>query len=205
MVGIAASEVLFKRDDVIRYVHFPTAGFISLAAAAADTSALEVSLVGPEGMVGMPLAMDTGPSPFTARVLCAGSALRLDAESFHRELSSCPSLRETLGRYFHVRMAQLAHGVACHRFHVVEARLARWLLAAQDRARTDLLHVTHDTLAPLLGVRRVGITRAATSLQKRGLISYHRGHVLIADRTGLEDASCECYTADREIYRRILG
>lgn len=204
-VALVVSEVLCEPDCPIRHVYFPTGGFISLVAAIDGSSHLEVGLIGSEGMIGTALVLGVATSPLRALVQGAGSSLRMDAPSFRRELARCPALRDTLGRYLHVRMAQLANAIACNRFHVIEARLARWLLMTQDRMHTDALHITHDFLAPILGVRRVGVTRAATSLQKHGLISYRRGNIAIIDRPGLMAASCGCYQADQEAYRRILG
>jgi hypothetical protein len=110
-----------------------------------------------------------------------------------------------MDRYLYVRMAQLAVSAACLRFHLIGARLARWLLMSHDRAGVDQFRVTHEFLAYMLGVRRVGITMAAGDLQRRGLISYHRGDLTVLDRAGLEAATCSCYATDQQVYAQVLG
>jgi CRP-like cAMP-binding protein len=129
----------------------------------------------------------------------------MDAASFRRALGRSPALQREIDRYVFVQLSQLAQAAACTRFHVVEARLARWLLMTQDRVQADRFHVTQEFLASLLGVRRVGVTKAASSLQRLRLIRYSRGDLTVLDRRGLKEAACGCYKADRDSYDRILG
>ncbi|MEQ1485256.1 Crp/Fnr family transcriptional regulator [Methyloglobulus sp.] len=203
-IGLIIGEVLYRAGDVVPHVYFPTGGFISLVAPIGSTN-LEVGLVGNEGVLGITLILGVDIAPFTGLVQGAGTALRITVPSFLRILGQSPELHHVLKRYLYVSMSQLAQSAACTRFHLVEGRLARWLLMTQDRAHSDHFHITHVFLAYMLGVRRVGITKAANALQQQNLISYQRGDITVLDRDGLEAASCGCYRADKKIYESIMG
>jgi CRP-like cAMP-binding protein len=204
-VDLQFAQVIYKSGSRIDYAYFPTRSFVSLVMPVDLKASLEVGLVGSEGMVGIPLALGIDVSPVSAVVQGAGPALRLAAATFCLELGRSQGMRSGIKRYIGVQLAQLAQAAACTRFHVVEARLARFLLMTQDRAHSNAFHVTQEFLALMLGVRRVGVTKAASSLQRRGLIHYSRGDITVRDRRGLKAASCGCYKADLDSYARILG
>ncbi|MEO6895959.1 MAG: Crp/Fnr family transcriptional regulator [Caldimonas sp.] len=203
-VELGLSDVLSNPGTPMRHAYFPTEGFISLVTRIEGSPGVEVGMIGPEGMLGAHFALGVSMSPLHALVQGPGVAWRASASALQRELRGSSALRQGLGRYVYVMMEQLAHSAACLRFHLIGPRLARWLLMSQDRSGSDSFRVTHEFLAYMLGVRRVGVTTAAGALQTEGLITYRRGAVTILDRTGLEATACGCYAADRRTYLAFI-
>jgi CRP-like cAMP-binding protein len=204
-VDLVLSDMLCVSGEKPRYAYFPVNGIISLVTAIDGKPVLEVGMVGREGMVGAELVLGVLRSPLHAVVQGPGKAWRVPSAAFRRELASNTALRRCLDRYLYVLMAQLGSSAACLRFHLIGTRLARWLLMMQDRAHSDSFHVTHEFLAYMLGVRRVGITSAAGHLQRKNLIEYRRGKLLVLDRKGLEAEACGCYATDRRTYSSLLS
>ena len=192
-VTLNFGEVLYEPGQAIRHVYFPDASLVSLLTLADGHLALEVGLIGREGMVGIPLALGVGISPIRALVQGAGAAMRMKSAPFLKELRHNLHLQHALYRYTHTLMAQVAQTAACNRFHMVEERLARWLLMTRDRVQSNDFRLTQEFLAHMLGVRREGVTMAAGQLQKRKLIEYSRGNISVLNQKGLEAASCSCY------------
>ncbi len=203
-IELVLSEVLCERDQPTRHVYFPINGFISLITQIDHHPGMEVGMVGREGMLGAQLALGVLKAPLHAVVQGSGSALRIATKVFLSELGNSPALQRGLNRYLYVLMAQLAASAACLRFHQIGPRLARWLLMSQDRAHSDQFHVTHEFLAYMMGVRRVGITAAAGNFQRNGWIEYHRGEIKVLNRSGLEATACGCYAADQRAYAELL-
>ncbi len=204
-VQLVLSDVLCEPDQPTAHVYFPTDGFISLVTLVEGSPGVEVGMAGREGMLGAQLALGVAEAPWRALVQGEGSAWRLSAAAFKRELAQSPALQRGIKHYLYVLMAQAAGSAGCLRFHLIGQRLARWLLMSQDRAHSDSFHVTHEFLAYMLGMRRVGVTAAASAMQKEGLIAYRRGELTVLDRAGLEAAACGCYAADRHTYAQLLG
>jgi CRP-like cAMP-binding protein len=204
-VNLVMSDILSEAGQPTRYVYFPVDAFISLVTLIDKRPALEVGMVGREGMVGVELVLGVATTPLHTVVQGAGTAWRIGARAFTAELAKSPALRQALNRYLYVLMGQLASAAGCLRFHLLGPRLARWLLMTQDRAHSDSFHVTHEFLAYMLGVRRVGITTAAKSLQRRGLIEYRRGELRVLDRRALEAAACDCYGIEQRAYAHAMG
>lgn len=204
-VNLAFGSVLCDEGQRMRYVYFPIDSFISVLKTIDGQSTLEVGMIGSEGMYGYNVILGQHFAPLRALTQGAGAAWRMELATFRRRLEDMPVLRRLLHCYVGVLLRQLAQTAACNRFHVVEERLARWLLMTHDRAHSDSFDVTQEFLAFMLGVRRVGVTTAAGDLQLRELIRYKRGSMTILDRDRLEAVACTCYRSDLEIYRQGLA
>lgn len=202
-VDLTLQQVLWEPEDPLAYVYFPLCGYVSLIATTDGVHAIEVGMVGAEGMLGTALGLGVARNTVQALVQEGGQALRVRAPEFSRLLVSCSSLVREVGRFTYVAMSQLANASACVHFHRVEQRLARWLLMSHDRSPGDEFPMTHVFLSAMLGVRRVSVTNAATTMHAAGLIDYHRGVVRVVHRAGLEAAACSCYQRDCESYNAV--
>ena len=192
-IALTFGEILYEPGDAIRHLYFPNDSLVSLITLADRQLALGVGMVGREGMVGVAFALGIALSPVRALVHGGGTAMRMKAAPFRRELRQSLSLQRGVLLYTHELLVQVAQTAACNRFHLVEARLARWLLMTRDRVGSDHFRLTQEFIGHMLGVRRVGVTNAAHALKQRKLIDYSRGHIEIVDGPGLEAAACACY------------
>ena len=189
-VRVEAGQILCEAGDPIEHIYFPHDCLVSLLGVAEGRMMLEVGQVGREGMLGVTTALGHDTTQVRAVVQRAGNASRMDGARFRSEVERNPALQKVL--------AQAIQIAVCSRFHVLEARLARSLLVTRDRLQSDKFHLTHEFLAHSLGVRRVGVTKAASALQQQGLIDYSRGNIEILDPEGLAAAACSCYAIVRE-------
>jgi CRP-like cAMP-binding protein len=201
-IKLSFGDVLYEPGARIRYVYFPSNCLVSLLTSVSSHQAAEVGLIGYEGMVGIPVALGIAVSPFLAVVQGSGMAMRMTTADIRREFSKSILMQRELFRFTHFLMTQVAQTAACNRFHIVTQRLARWLLMTRDRVKSNEFLLTQEFLARMLGVRRVGVTEAASNLQKRKLIRYSRGTITIIDQRGLATAACGCYEAVNDMWRQ---
>ena len=194
-VHLPTHRILHETGERIQFAYFLNDGIASLVVLTRDGRSVEIAIVGREGVVGTPLAVGLHRGPYRAIMQLPGNGLRIKSAVLEESLQECPQMRLILNRYVLLQGLQVAQIAACNRLHEIEQRLARWLLMCQDRVDAELLPVTHDFLAQMLGTGRPSVSLAAGILQRAGMIENMRGTVKILDRKNLEDAACECYRA----------
>jgi CRP-like cAMP-binding protein len=204
LVSLALKEILHRPGDPIEYVYFPGAGFVSELTVLESGDMVEVATVGREGMVGIFASDGEERAPSLSMVQVASDVCyRLRAMEFREEMGRRGAFHQLMMRYMHAHVGLIMQSTACNAMHTVEQRLARWLLMAHDRVGVDDFPLTQEFLAMMLGVSRPSVTIVAGTLQKAGLITYHRGHLKIVNREQLEAASCECYRVVRNLLASV--
>ena len=201
---LVLSAELSTRGEPLSHAHFPMEGFLSLVIDVDSHPPLEVGMVGAEAMLGSELILGLAATPWRTLVQGAGSSWRIGAKELRTQIDAIPALEALLQACLLTRLHQQTLAAACQRYHLIAPRLARWLLMSQDRSRSESFHVTQEFMALMLGVRRVGVTEAASQFQDSGLIAYHRGELTVLNRKALEAEACSCYVADKEIYNRLM-
>jgi CRP-like cAMP-binding protein len=202
-VYLPLKQTLYEVNEPIQYVYFPQTAVISLLTVMDNGDAVEFGTVGNEGMVGIPVLLETDQVPSRAFSQIPGLASRMRTDVFKREVPPGSQLYSLLQRYIQTLFNQVAQSAACNRLHIIEKRFCRWLLMTHDRAGSDEFILTQEFLAQMLGVRRAGVSEVASQFQEFGFIRYHRGNMNILDREGLEANACECYAKIREQFERL--
>jgi CRP-like cAMP-binding protein len=197
-ISCQRAQVLMDADSALDHVYFPDSGVVSVLAVYADGSVIEMATIGREGCTGVQAIFGAKTSSARLLVQIPGSAAKMSRAAFTRAARSMPSLRNLTYAYVQAFLEQVLVSVACNGAHSLKERLARWLLMMRDRSDDDVLEITQDLLAEMLGVQRPTVTNAARELELAGLIERGRRQVTILDRQGLNEASCECYQLVRE-------
>jgi CRP-like cAMP-binding protein len=204
-ISLPRGVVLARPGEAIEYAYFPTSGMVSVVALMSEGLGAEVATVGNEGMIGLPIFLGAGSSPFHLMAQLSGQSIRIRALELEKVLLPDSGLTALLRVYSQAFFVQTAQNAACNGIHPISMRAARWLLATHDRAETGAFYLTQEFLAFMLGVARQSVGIAVGELADRGLVSYVRGQMRVLDRPGLEQASCECYGIVRAEFARLLG
>ncbi len=203
-IDMPLGQVLYESGNMLSHVYFPITSIVSLLYVMEDGASAEIAVVGNEGIVGISLFMGGGSTPSRAVVQSAGLGLRLAAEMMKNEFNKNGPVLHLLLRYTQALITQMSQTAVCNRHHSLDQQLCRWLLLSLDRLQGNELVMTQELIANMLGVRREGVTEAALSLQRDGLIRYTRGRIAVLDRAGLEKRTCECYAVVKQEYDRLL-
>jgi len=204
-VSLPLREILCQTGDRMKYAWFPLSGMISMLSGVSDGANVEVGVIGNEGMLGLPIFLGSGIAPNQAIVQVADGAMRMKADILRAEFKRAGPLQVLLLRYTQAFFTQVSQSAACNRLHALDQRLCRWLLVVHDRMESDHFLLTHEFISHMLGMRRSGVSEAASTLQNAGLIHYSHGKIHILNREGLESASCECYQIVKEMSARLLA
>lgn len=203
--AISLSQILGLAEAPIEFIYFPVDGFISIVQSIDDHPPLEVGMIGREGVLGAEAILGIEKNVFGSIVQGAGHAWKISLKDFLIEVSNAPELKQIINTYLGVRINQLGLSAACEHFHEIGPRLAKWLLMSQDRAQSPTFMMTHEFIALMLGVRRVGVTTTAADFRRRGLIEYHRGEMKVLNRIALKAEACSCYQRNRKLYSSLIG
>jgi len=201
-IELSKGAVLYEPDEKIEHVYFLNNALVSIVTMNSEGATVEIGLVGREGMVGVPAILG-GVTPYRAVVQMGGDAFRIRGQRLCEEFRRNPFLRDLLLKYTNAFIVQIAQSSICNCYHTLQERLCRWLLVARDAVQSDVLVLTHDVIARLLGTRRASVTVAAGLLQRANLIKISRGQLTIVDPVGLESMACECYRILSDELRRL--
>jgi CRP-like cAMP-binding protein len=204
-VSFTLGQVLYHPEQRIDYLYFPLGSMISTVSRLSDGTSVEVGVTGFEGVLGIPALLGVAESPHDCMVQLPDGAIKVKVEAMKSEFKRGGALHDLLLRYTQSLILMTSQLATCNRAHTVGERLARWLLMTQDRCPLDVLPLTQEFLAMMLGTRRAGVTNAAILLQAAGVINYRRGHITITDRHGLEVSACECYSILKKDFDRLPG
>ncbi len=203
LVTISKGEVLYNPDEKITHVYFPVKGMISVTSLTAEGQQVEIGTIGREGMAGLNVCMEADRTPHESMAQIAGAALKMKASALKDEFNKGGTVQKSLLRFMHAYLLLVSQTAVCNRLHPVDRRLARWLLMCRDRVQSNLLSVTQEFLAAMLGSNRPTVTGAALALKNEGFIKYTRGKVEILEANGLENYTCECYQIVKAEYDRL--
>lgn len=190
---LSLRALMYEGGRPMRHVYFPTDSIISMQYLMENGTSTAISVVGNEGLLGITLYMGGESTPSRSVVQSAGHAYRLPRPRVKAEFDRHGELLLLMLRYTQALITQVAQTAVCNRHHTIDQQLCRWLLLSMDRLSHNRLTMTQEFIANMLGVRRSGVTNAASKLQELGVISYHRGLIEVLDRPKLETLSCECY------------
>ena len=192
-VRLNLHHIMHEQGEAIKSAYFMNNGMASVLTVQPDGRTVEAGLIGKEGFAGLPIIFGFKTSPLRIITQADGSAYRVDVPTLLKMLPTCPRLERQLQRFSMILAMQSTQLAACNRLHDVGKRLARWLMMSNDRIGTDLMPLTQEFLAQMLGIRRASVSVAASTLQKAGMIAYTRGNVTILDKLKLAEAACDCY------------